>query len=156
MRKLWIVLPILVVLAAVSVIGLTAVFAQADEEGGSGPSKLAVKVAVILGIDATEVDTAIKQATMELRDEFVQKKLDDLVSEGKLTQQQADEKLNSVQSMPSRTLAIGKNFLGEKAHKRWKADTPLSRQKSLSDGKPHWEGIRKDLDRMIKNGDITR
>lgn len=120
MRNLRIIIPIVIIAVTVSIFSFTVVFAQV-EEGDSDPSKLAIKVAEILGLDAKVVDDAIKRSRTELRNEAVQNKFNTLVKKGQLTQEQADEYLDWIQSKPQGIPAIGKHSFGEKGHHpNWK------------------------------------
>ena len=94
MRKLRIIIPLSIAVVAVAIISFSIALAQGNEGGDSNVSKLATKVAEILGLDTAVVDDAIKQAREELRDEAIQTKLNALVEKGRLTQEQADEYLN--------------------------------------------------------------
>ena len=51
-------------------------------------------------IDAAALQTAIEQARQEMQTDAIQARLQELVSEGKLTQDQADQILSWWQSMP--------------------------------------------------------
>ncbi|MBI4282526.1 MAG: hypothetical protein HY672_03445 [Chloroflexi bacterium] len=91
MKKSWFLVALVV---GVLALGLTggAVLAQ-DSETNSGDTpfgKFAARVATILGIDQTKVEDALKQAARETQDEALQSRLDKLVENGKLTQEQAD------------------------------------------------------------------
>ena len=130
---------------------------QGNGEGDSNASKLATKVAEILGLDTAVVDDAIKQAREELRDEAIQKKLDALVEKGRLTQEQADEYLNWIQSRPEGIPAIGKRFFGKKGHHRgWKSHGGFFGSRNYFNGEPSLEDIQKKLNTMVENGDITQ
>ena len=96
---------------AVGVISFSVVIAQGNEGNDSNASKLAIKVAEILGMEAEVVDDAITQARKELRNEAVQHKLNALVEKGRLTQEQADEHFNWIQLRPEGAPAIGRDFL---------------------------------------------
>ena len=167
MRKLQIIIPMAIAVVAVTAIGLSVAFAQENEKGDSNASRLATKVADILGLDATVVDDAIKQAREELRGEAVQKKLNALIEKDRLTQEQADEYLNWIQSRPEGTPAIGKHFLGKRGHhRRWKShggsygsrnyfrigsDKIFDKQEKAS-----WEDIQKELTAGVEDGRITQ
>ncbi|MDD5702374.1 MAG: hypothetical protein PHU23_10045 [Dehalococcoidales bacterium] len=58
------------------------------------------RVAEILGIEQADLEAAVKQAAQEMQDERIQDRLDKLVEQGKLTQEQADEYLDWWQSRP--------------------------------------------------------
>jgi len=159
MRKLQIVIPIAIAVVTVSVFSLAVVFAQGNEEGDSNASKLAIKVAEILGLNAVEVDDAIKQARRELRDETVQNNLNALVEEGRLTQEQADEYLDWIQSKPEGISAIGKHSFGKRGHHRgWKGHGRFFGPPNDFKGERSFnmEDVQKKLNAMVEDGDITQ
>ena len=61
---------------------------------------LMARVASILGIDQAKLESAFTQAQKEMRDEQLTKQLDALVAAGKLTQAQADQYKQWVESRP--------------------------------------------------------
>ena len=93
MRKLRIILSIAIAVVAVATISLSVILAQENERGDSNASRLAAKVAEILGLDAAEVDDAINQARRELRDEAIQDRLRVAVENGDITPEQARARL---------------------------------------------------------------
>tara|TARA_B100000809_G_C15034284_1_gene493193 strand:- start:339 stop:1130 length:792 start_codon:yes stop_codon:yes gene_type:complete len=108
MRKMRIIIPITIAVVAVTAFSLTVVLAQENERGDSNASKLAAKVAKILGLDAAEVDDAINQARRELRDEAGQgkkpswedigRKLRSAVESGDITREQAAKILEALRT----------------------------------------------------------
>ena len=105
MKKPWNTLLVVLLLAATLTISTTAILSGGEDTQASGVDKLSSRVAAILGLDETVVDAAIKQARAELRDEAVQAKLTAyeeklavMVEKGELTQEQADQKLEAIQS----------------------------------------------------------
>ena len=60
----------------------------------------AARVADILGLDETTVQDAIDQARAEMQEEALQAKLDRLVENGHMTQEQADEYKTWIESKP--------------------------------------------------------
>ena len=157
MRKLRIIIPIVMAIVAVTAIGFSVALAQENERGDSNANRLAAKVAEILGLDAAEVDDAIKQARREIRDEAIQKKLNALVENGRLTQEQADEHLNRFQSRPEGIPAIGKHFFGKMPkHKDWKGHGRFFGSGNYFNGEPSWEAIQKKLNAAVENGDLTQ
>ena len=157
MRKLRIIIPTAIAVVVVTAIGFGAAFAQGNEKGDSNASRLAAKVAEILGLDAAVVDDAIEQAREELRDEAIQKKLNALVENGRLTQEQADEYLNWIQSKPEGIPAIGKQFFGKmRHHKGWKGHGRFFGSRNDSKGEPSLEDIQKKLNTMVEDGEITQ
>ena len=81
LRKRWIiVLAITGVLAALITGG--AVFAQvSDTDGETASQSFAARVAAILGLEEAPVQAALQQVRGEMREEFIQKRLDRLVEE---------------------------------------------------------------------------
>ena len=157
MKKLRIIIPLSIAVVAVAIISFSIAFAQGNEGGDSNAGKLATKVAEILGLDTAVVDRAIKQAREELRDEAVQKKLNALVEKGRLTQEQADEYLNSIQSKPEGIPAIGKQFFGKmRHHKGWKGHDRFFGSRNYFNGEPSLEDIQKKLNTMVEDGEITQ
>ena len=157
MKKLRIIIPLSLAVVAVTIISFSIALAQGNEGGDSNASKLAIRVAEILGLDTAVVDHAIKQAREELRDEAIQNKLNTLVENGKLTQEQAAEYLNWIQSKPEGMPAIGKRFFGKKGHHRgWKSHGGFFGSRNDSKGEPSLEDIQKKSNTMVEDGDITQ
>ena len=157
MRKLQIIIPLAIAVVAVAVISFSIALAQGNEGGDSNASELAIKVAEILGLDAAEVYGAIKQAREELRDEAVQKKLNALVEKGRLTQEQADEYLNWIQSRPEGIPAMRKQFFGKMGHhKGWKGHGRFFGSRNYFNGEPSLEDVQMKLNAMVEDGDITQ
>lgn len=108
MRKMRIIISIAIAVAAITVFSLTVVLAQENGKGDSNSSRLAAKVAKILGLDAAEVDDAINQARRELRDEadqgkkpsweYIGRKLRSAVESGDITREQAAKKLEALRT----------------------------------------------------------
>ena len=159
MKKLRIIIPLSIAVVAVAIISFSIAFAQGNEGGDSNAGKLATKVAEILGLDTAVVDRAIKQAREELRDEAVQNKLNALVENGKLTQEQADEYLNWIQSKPEGIPAIGKQSFGKRRHhKGWKGHGRFFGPPNYFKGESSFtmEDVQKKLNAMVEDGDITQ
>ena len=159
MRKLRIAIPIAIAVVAIATISISVVLAQENEKGDSNASRLAAKVAVILGLDTAVVHDAIKQARRELRDEAGRKKLNALVEKGRLTQAQADEYLNWIQSKPEGIPAIGKQSFGKMGHhKGWKGHGRFFGPPNYFKGKSSFtmEDIQKKLNAMVEDGEITQ
>jgi hypothetical protein len=102
-NKKWalaIVLAVVVILA-VGVIG-GVVYAQSGPgtPANNTGDKLMAKVAEKLGISQDKLETAFKDAQKELREEALSSRLDKLVEEGKITQEQADKYQEWWQSRP--------------------------------------------------------
>ena len=111
MRKRWFVATLLVGVLAVGLTGGT-VLAQTDGTSSDSPiGRFASKVATILGLDETLVQDALKQAAGEIQDEAIQRKLDYMVENGRLTQEEADAYLEWYQSKPEGIFS-GRGFGG--------------------------------------------
>jgi len=159
----------IVITTIVSIILATAVsagvlFAVENESGESNVSKLATKVAQILGLDENTVDDAINQARRELRDEavqsgtsldgkrsrvsrlrqpdkeMVQARLKAAVDAGTITQEQADQRLGAWAGRSKDTKIWG----GKKA--RGKHFGP----------KITLEGLEKKLKALVDAGEMTK
>ena len=83
--KRWLIIPAVAGLAAVAALGGMA--AASSSGGGETGSR----VAEILELDEETVTDAFKQATQQRVDEALQARLDKLVEEERITQEQADE-----------------------------------------------------------------
>jgi polyhydroxyalkanoate synthesis regulator phasin len=172
MKKLKIIIPAAIAVVAVAVMSFSVALAQENENGDSNASKLAAKVAEILGLDTSEVDEAIKQARRELTDEAVQNNLNALVEKGGLTQAQADEYFDWIQSKPENIPAIGKQFSekmgrhkGGKGHDRFFGPQNRFKRQGRFFGPPNdfkgersfnMEDVQKKLNAMVEDGDITQ
>ena len=116
MRRRWIVIGTIIGVVALGITG-GAVLAQSDGTDGDATFKsLPSRVAAILGLDEVQVQDAFKQATTEMQDERLQRKLDHLVEKGRLTQEEADQYKEWYQSRPEGPLR-GFGFSGRKHHK---------------------------------------
>ena len=158
MKRLRIIGPMAVAVVAIAIIGFSVALAQENESDNSNTSRLATRVAEILGLDAAVVDNAIKQAREELRDEVAKKKLDSLVENGKLTQEEADEHLDWIQSKPEGIPAIGKQFFGKMGrHKGWKGHGRFFGPPNYFKGEFSFtmEDVQKKLNAMVEDGEIT-
>lgn len=94
---------IVALLAAVVLLGSIGgmVFAQTGSSDNTTSGKtLVARVAVILGIDQQKLQDAVTQARTEMRDEALDNYLKNLVDQGKITQQQADQYKAWVKSKP--------------------------------------------------------
>jgi hypothetical protein len=69
--------------------------------------ELLARVAKIMGVDQAKLEAAFKQAEKELADQRVDQWLKKLVTDGKLTQQQADQYKQWLQSRPNVTIPRG-------------------------------------------------
>ena len=69
-------------------------------DNASQPKTLLARVAAILGIDQQKVENAFTQARTEMRDEALDNYLKNLVDQGKITKEQADQYKAWVKSRP--------------------------------------------------------
>jgi len=100
MRKHWFFVALLI---GVLVIGATAgaVMANGDSTSTDSPLKsFASRVAKTLGVDEAKVEDAMKQASREMEDEAIQKKLDNMVAQGVITKEQAEQYKQWYQARP--------------------------------------------------------
>ena len=74
----------------IAAVGLVAGSVSAQTEDAESPS-FTERVATILGLSSDQVEEAFQRAKDDLRSERTQSKLDALVSDGSITQTQADE-----------------------------------------------------------------
>lgn len=103
-RKKWIIIAVAaaVIILVVGIIGGVA-YAQTTTPTPSGTAKTTLlgRVAQILGIDQKKVEDAFAQAQKEQRDQAAKNRLDALVKQGRITQQQADDYLKWLESQPN-------------------------------------------------------
>jgi N12 class adenine-specific DNA methylase len=89
------------VLVAIMLISSAPAIAMA--QGNKAPERrgaLIAQVAEILGIDQQELENALKQAQMELREETLDARLQELIAEGTLTQEQANQLESWINARP--------------------------------------------------------
>ena len=105
MKKRWITLLVVVLLAIASTVSTTLILAGGEDAQPSGVDELSSRVAAILGLDETVVNDAIIQARKELWEvafhaklTAIEAKLAAMVDNGDLTQEEADKKLEAFQS----------------------------------------------------------
>jgi len=103
LRRKWLLIPILAVVA-VLIIGIIGITAYAKSSPNASPdtrNSFAARVADILGIDQEKVESAFEQASQEMRDEAMNSRLQKLIDEGKMTQEQADQYKAWMESRPN-------------------------------------------------------
>jgi DNA-binding HxlR family transcriptional regulator len=90
-----------IVLVAIMLISSAPAIALAQEDGTpERRGALISQVADILGIDQQELENALKQAQMELREETLDTRLQELIADGTLTQEQANELESWINARP--------------------------------------------------------
>ncbi|MFC1932984.1 hypothetical protein ACFLXU_05080 [Chloroflexota bacterium] len=112
--KKFIVIALLATVLLVGSIGGIAL--AADEEDSSQPDTILDRVAEILveeGVDITseQLEDAFTEAQSEMRDEAMKNRLQNLVDQGKLSQDEADEYLEWQQARPD--VSFGFGFRGD-------------------------------------------
>ena len=117
LKRRWFLIPATVAVLAIGVLGFGVVAAQvSDEDKQSSMDSFSARVAEILGLDQDDVEAAMTQAKEELRDEAIQGKLDAMVANGQMTQEQADEYKAWLDSRPE--ALDGKGWFGGGRHGR--------------------------------------
>ncbi|MFC2072889.1 hypothetical protein ACFLUU_09405 [Chloroflexota bacterium] len=91
---------VLVTVVLLTVGGTARVVLAADNGDDSQPKTLLARVAEILGIDQQNVEDAFAQAQSEMRDEALDSYLQNMVGEGKITQEEADQYKAWLQARP--------------------------------------------------------
>ena len=144
------ILPIALLIVALSVISVTTLFAKEDGATTSAVTPFASKVANMLGMDEVKVSQVIEQAKSELQTERIGKKLSQMVEEGKLTQEEADEKLEDLASDFKADGGVwakdkmGYARIGHACRKDFQ-------KKPLGNG----EGIEERISQMVEKGILT-
>ena len=106
MGKKWLVIPALMV-ALVGLMG-GAALAQAEDPDGDSPVKsLVARVAEKLGLSEATVQDAFDESRQEIRDEMIDRKLDRLVENGTLTQEEAGDYRDWLDARPDTRPAMG-------------------------------------------------
>ena len=101
-KKKWIIIGIIgaaVLLIAGSLGGIA--LAQTNSTGDSPVKTLMARVAEKLGIDQQELEDAFSQAQKDMQTEALDIRLKEMVANGKITQQQADQYKQWIQSRPT-------------------------------------------------------
>ena len=97
---------LIALLAVIVLVGSTVgvVFAQTGNGDESQPKALLGRVAEILDIDQQKLEDAFTQARSEMRDEALDSRLQNLVDQGKITQDEATQYKEWWQSRPAMQL----------------------------------------------------
>lgn len=105
MRRRWLLVPVVLGLLA---LGITAGTLLAQNGGSDLTTKtFAGRVAAILELEESKVQDAFTQASLEVHEERLQNKLDRLVEEGEITQEEADKYLEWFKSRPEGIMQRG-------------------------------------------------
>src|SRR4030066_1145029 len=91
MRKVQKFVLAIVLVTIMLISSIPAIALAQEDETPERRGALIAQVAAILGIDQQELENVMKQAQIELRQETLDARLQELIAEGTLTQQQANE-----------------------------------------------------------------
>ncbi len=106
-KKVIIIAVVAVVVLVVGSIGGIALAQTPTPTPGTAKTTILARVAAILGIDQKKVEDAFAQAQKEQRQEQIDNYLKNLVAQGKITQQQADQYKQWLQSKPDVPISPG-------------------------------------------------
>jgi len=112
-RKKFILIALLAALVLVgSTVGVA--LAQTGSESQGTGKTLWARVAAIVGVDQQKLESAFAQAQREMRDEALNNYLQNLVTQGKITQAQADQYQQWWKDKPDTSLSgpLGRGFGG--------------------------------------------
>ena len=110
MKRRWLIVPVVAGALALTIFGGTALVRGGAPGGVRGD--VTTGVAAILGVDQAEVQAAFSQAAAEQRQASLQNRLDNLVEQDRLTQEQADEYMSWFLSRPEGLEGSGLKRLG--------------------------------------------
>jgi hypothetical protein len=145
------------VLVATMLISSAPAIALAQEgEAPEHQGALISQVSEILGIDQQEFDNAFKQAQMELRDEALDARLQELIAEGTLTQKQANEFKTWMEAKPDIPM-VPPRQLEEALDKGIITQEQADQLKAWMEAKPDIPEIMPTMgERLIEEGIITQ
>ncbi|OGN91275.1 MAG: hypothetical protein A2Z70_02865 [Chloroflexi bacterium RBG_13_48_17] len=145
------------VLVAVMLIASMPVIALAQEgENPEHQSALMSQVAEILGIDQQDLENALKQAQTELREETLDARLQELITEGTLTQEQADEFKSWMETKPD-VPVVPPGQLEEALEKGAITQEQIDQLKAWMESKPDIPGIMPTMgERLVEEDIITQ
>lgn len=130
---------VVAVLATVVLIGgIGGAVLAADNGDGSQSKTLITRVAEILGIDQQEVEDAFTQARSEMQTETLDNYLQNLIDEGKISQEQADQYKTWLQTRPD----VGPYQQQLKEWQQMRPDVPMPGGFSGSRGMGGMGGMR--------------
>lgn len=138
----WILVPVSVVLIVASVVTTASTFGDDGKDATTGISKLASKLAAKLGIDESVVDVALKEARSELIKESTEKKLSTMVADGTLTEEQAQQKIEALESRGYGRTNFPRTMFAKKSHHRnWTLDV---------------EYLKEEMNELVEEGSLTQ
>ena len=115
----WILVPVAVGVLALAIVGGTAFAHGGDSEDKPQVESIPSRVATILELDEETVQDALQQARMEMQSDMLQNRLNHLVEDGKITQEQADDYLGWYESKPE-GLPNRFSFGGNRGHRQFR------------------------------------
>ena len=100
MKRKWLMVPFVTGMLAIGLTGASALAHSEDEEQEPRKDQVAGKVAEILGLDEETVLEALTLAKKEVNLERITHRLDHMVEEGRITQEQADAYIEWYKARP--------------------------------------------------------
>ena len=146
-----------VLVVALLVAGMTGAVLAQDDDGHQGRrSALAARVAEILNIDQQDFESAFKQAQGELREEALDSRLQELIDEGTLTQEQADELKKWMEAKPDVPI-VPPRMLQKLVDEGKITQEQVDELKEWMEARPDVPRIRPDrLEKLINRGVLTQ
>jgi hypothetical protein len=133
--------------------------ATAMAQEGEMPERqgaLISRVSEITGIDQEDLENALKQAQMELREETLDARLQELIAEGTLTQEQANEFKSWTEAKPDVPM-VPPRQLEEALEKGIITQEQVDQLKAWMESKPDIPGILPTMgERLVEEGIITQ
>jgi hypothetical protein len=145
------------VLVATMLISSAPAIALAQEgEAPEHQGAIMSQVAEILGIDQEELENALKQAQMELREEGLDARVQELISEGTLTQEQANEFKAWMEAKPDIPM-VPPRQLKEALDNGIITQEQIDQLKAWMKAKPDIPGIMPTMgERLVEEGIVTQ
>jgi hypothetical protein len=145
------------VLVAVMLIASIPVIALAQK--GEAPDRqgaITARVAAILGIDQQDLENALKQARMESQEETLDARLQELIAQGTLTQEQANEFKTWMAAKPDVPM-VPPGQLNEALDKGIITQGQVDQLKAWMESKPDVPAIMPTMgERLVEEGVITQ
>ena len=114
------------------------------------------RIAQILDVDQQELEAAFKQAQREMRGDALDTRLQELIADGTLTQQQANELEAWLEARPD-VPVIAPRQLNEALEKGTITQQQVDQLKAWMEARPDIPGIQQALgDRLVEEGIITQ
>ena len=145
------------VLVAVMLIASMPVIALAqDDEAHGPPGALLTRVAEILNIDQEELENALKQAQTGLREEAFENRIEEMIDEGTLTQEQANELKAWMEAKPDVPM-VPPRQLKEALDKGIITQEQVDQLKTWTEARPDIPKILPSLgEKLVDEGIITQ